>query len=250
MNAVKRSFNIVWLIFKHEFNLYFFSPYVYLIGAVWLFFAGVFFWFSLNGFNQGAEPSMAAMQQSMVFLMIFVAPALTMRLISDELRAGTHELLFTSPLKDWEIVVGKWLAVWAVYTVYVLITLPMPIILLTRGNPDPGLIASGYLGMWLIGGATLAIGVFGSSITQHQAVAFMVTMGILVAMWISGNISGLFNSQFVAEVLDQVSLVTHYGSLVNRALINPVDIAFFIGIIAIFLFLATQSLSTRRWSAS
>jgi len=251
MSAIGRSARAIWLIFKHEFNLYFFSPYVYLIGGVWLFFAGLFYSFSLAGFSQGGGvPSMGPVWQSMVFLMIFVGPALTMRLVADELRAGTHELLFTAPLHDWEIIFGKWLAVWAVYTVYMLITLPMPFILLMRGNPDPGLIYSGYLGAWLFGGASLAVGVFGSSLTQHQAVAFMVTMGLLVLLWVSGNISGLFGSTFVANILQEISLVTHYQGMVQRAVIDPQDLAFYIGAIAIFLFLATQTLSTRKWIPS
>lgn len=250
MPEIARSLRTLWLIFKHEFNLYFVSPIVYLIGAVWLFLAGGFFSLSLVTMNEGfAEPSMIGMLSPMVFLMIFIAPALTMRLISEELRTGTHELLFTAPVRDWEIVLGKWLAVWAVFTVFILATAAQPAILLLRGNPDPGLILTGYLGLWLMGGATLAIGVLASATTQYQLVSFMITMGILIVLWLAQVVTRVFNNMTINDILREISITSHFQNMVNRALINPLDIAYFIGLIVIALFLATQALSTRRWSA-
>ena len=250
MTGFTRSLRALWVIFKQELSLYFVSPIVYLIGAVWLFLAGGFFSLSLNFMNQGMQPpNMQGMLMPMVFLMMFVAPALTMRLVADELRAGTHELLFTLPVRDWEIIVGKWLAVWAVYTIFVLVTLIFPFILTSRGNPDQGLIMTGYLGLWLFGAGALAVGVFASSLTQYQAISFMITMGILLFLWLSNSVAGIFNNADISSVLREVSLTDHYQSMVSRAVINPLDIVYFIGLIAIFLFLATQVLSTRRWSS-
>lgn len=250
MQTAGRSLGNLWTIFKHEFNLYFYSPIVYLIGALWFFLAAGFFSVSLFAMNQGfGEPSMIGMLSPMTFLMIFIAPALTMRLVSEELRQGTHELLFTSPIRDWEIIVGKWLAVWAVFTVFVLLTAVLPIILVTRGNPDVGQILTGYLGLWLLGGAALAVGIFASSLTQYQLVAFMVTMAVLVFLQIAQGLSSVFQAAAVRDIFTEISLTRHYDSLVYRAVIDPLDIAYFIGMMAIFLFLATQMLSTRRWSA-
>jgi ABC-2 type transport system permease protein len=181
--------------------------------------------------------------------MIFIGPALTMRLVAEELRAGTHEMLFTAPVRDWEIIVGKWLSVWAVFSVFVLLTAPLPLILVWRGNPDPGLIASGYLGLWLLGGAVLATGVFASTLTQYQPVSFMVGLGILIFLWVSQAVTQAFTSPVISQVLTELSMTSHYRTLVQRAVIDPVDVAYFIGLAAIFLFLATQSLSTRRWNA-
>ncbi|GAB4472451.1 MAG: ABC transporter permease [Anaerolineae bacterium] len=251
MTRVARSFRSMWVIFKHEFSLFFMSPIVYLIGAVWLFFAGGFFAVTLSGLNQfGGEPTMVGVLSPIVFLMIFIAPALTMRLLAEEVRTGTHELLFTAPLRDWEIVVGKWLAAWAVFTIFMLITLIYPAILLMRGNPEVGLIISGYLGLWLMAGATLAIGVFASALTQYQLVSFMIAMGIMLFLWLAQLGGRLVNSPaFAADFFSELSFITHYQSLVQRALIDPVDLAYFIGLIILFLFLATQVLSTRRLSA-
>jgi ABC-2 type transport system permease protein len=249
MQSIGRSLRAVWVILKHDFNLYFQSPIVYLIGAVWLFLAGGFFSLALSAMNQGAlEPSLQPMLDPMVFLMIFIAPALTMRLVSEELRAGTHELLFTAPVRDWEIIVGKWLAVWAVFTIFILLTAPMPFILVMRGNPDQGLILTGYLGLWLMGGATLAIGVLASSLTQYQLIAFMISLGAFVFLWVAQGVTQLINSELLLDVFSEISFIPHYQNLVSRAIIDPVDITYFVGMIAIALFLATQMLSTRRWS--
>lgn len=250
MQSVGRSLRNLWIIFRHEFNMFFLSPVVYLIGAVWYFLAAGFFSLSLFSMNQGfLEPTMISMLDTMIFLMIFIAPALTMRLVSEELRQGTHELLFTAPIRDWEIIVGKWLAVWAVFTLFILLTAILPVILISRGNPDIGLILTGYLGLWLLGGATLAIGTLASSLTQYQLVAFMVTMGLLIFLWVSDGVTQIIQSPAVNSVLSEMSLTNHYYSLVSRAIIDPVDIAYFVVLIVISLFLATQMLSTRRWSA-
>jgi ABC-2 type transport system permease protein len=250
MQGIGRSLRTLWTIFKHEFNMYFGSPLVYFIGAVWLFLAGGFFSLSLVAFHQSSvEPSMSDVLWNIAFLMIFFAPALTMRLVSEELRNGTHELLFTAPVRDWEIIVAKWLAVWAVFTLYMLVTVIFPLILIWRGNPDTGVILTGYLGLWLLSGATLAVGVFASALTQYQLVAYLVTAGALVLMWVMQGITQSFNSTGVRTVLQELSLPLHYQNLAARAVIDPLDIAYYVGLMAIFLFLASQVLSTRRWSA-
>lgn len=250
MQGISRSFFALWTITKNEIRLFFLSPIVYLIGGVWLLLAGIFYSISLSGFNQGfGEPTIEPMLQPMIFLMLFVAPALTMRLVADETRSGTHELLLTAPIQDWEVIVGKWLAIWLVFTVFILITGLYPLVLIVRGSPQIGLILTGYLGMWLVSAATFAIGVFASSLTQYQPVAFMIGMGALVFLWLSDAVAQLVTGNFVLEILGQLSIPTHFRNLVSRGLIDPVDIAYFVGITTIALFLATQVLSTRRWRA-
>lgn len=251
MEEAGRSLNAIWVIAKQEFILFFGSPVIYFIGAVWLFISGLFFAFSLNFFNQGfgGEPTLSDTLGVMAFLLLFIAPALTMRLISDEIRAGTHELLFTAPVRDWEIVVGKWLAIWGVLTVFVLIMGIYAGILIWRSTIDPGELAVGYLGLWLTGGASLALGVLASSLTQHQPIAFMLGMGGMLGLYLTNAISQLFTNITIRETLADLSLLSHYQNMINRALIDPVDIAYFIGLSAISLFLAAQVLGTRRWRA-
>ena len=250
METFSRSFQTLWVIFKNEFTSYFASPIIYLVGAIWLLIAGAFFSLSLVGFNTGqGAPSMAGMLQPMVFLMIFIAPALTMRLLSEERRSGTQELLLTSPVRDWEVIVAKWLGAWAVFSVFIIITFVYPILLITRGTPDVPLMITGYLGLWLMSGACLAIGTLASSLTQFQAVAFMMSMGGLLFLWLSTFITRLFTGVLVADVLNELALDSHFRSMVQRAVIDPIDIAYFFGMIAVSLFLATQVLSSRRWQA-
>lgn len=255
MSPIGRSLHNLWTIFKHEFSLYFISPIIYFVGAVWLGFAGLFFMNSLLQFNSGYyEPSMSGTLYPMSFLMMFFAPAFTMRLLAEEVHSGTHELLFTAPIRDWEVVVGKWLGVWSVITILILITLLFPALLLWRGSPDPGLIASGYLGFWLWCGAILAIGVLTSSLTQYQLVALLVGEGIGLLLFlmniVTGLLGGLISGSFWSDVLGQLTLTTHLQStMLSRGLVDPVDVVYFLGMMAISLFLATQILSARRWRA-
>jgi ABC-2 type transport system permease protein len=251
MQNIGRSLHNLWIIFKHEFSLYFISPIVYLIGAAWLCLAAIFFSLSLNAFNQGGyDVSMSPLFSPMAFLTIFIAPALTMRLLSEEYRTGTHELLFTAPVHDWEIVVGKWLAVWAVVSVFILITVLHAGLLIWRGSPDIGMMIAGYIGLWLACGAMLAVGVFASSLTQYQLVSFIISIGILVVLWVASAIAGLMSGSFWSDVLTQLTITTHYhDSMLSRGLIDPVDVAYFVSLMAISLFLATQILGTRRWRA-
>ena len=251
MHNLGRSFHNLWTVFKHEFSVYFISPIVYWIGAGWLCLAGVFYAINLSGFNQGSyEISMAPLFSPMAFLTIFIAPALTMRLLAEEVHAGTYELLFTAPVRDWEVVTGKWLASWAVITTFILVTILHAGLLIWRGSPDVGVMISGYIGLWLVCGATLAIGVFASSLSQYQLVSFMISMGILVVLWVANAISGLISSPIAGDILGQLTIINHYhNTMLSRGLIDPVDITYFVGVMALFLFLATQILGTRRWRA-
>lgn len=251
MESASRSFHNLWTIFKHEFSLYFISPIVYFIGAGWLCLAAAFFGAALVSFNEGLyDISMAPLFSPMAFLTIFIAPALTMRLLSEEVRAGTHELLFTAPVRDWEVVVGKWLAAWGVITVFIVVTFLYAGLLIWRGSPEIGMMIGGYIGLWLLCGAALAVGVFGSSLTQYQIVAFIASIGILVLLWVADYVSGIFTSPFWREVLSQMTMTSHYHSnMLSRGVIEWVDVAYFVGLMAISLFLATQILSTKRWRA-
>lgn len=251
MSEVGRSLQTLWVIFKHEFSLFFISPIVYFIGAGWLFFAGLFFTFAMNNYNAGAtEPSMTSVLGSLAFLLIFIAPAITMRMVSEEIRTGTFELLFTAPVRDWEIVVGKWLGSWGVLTIFILLTVPYPLILIWRGTPDTGLMLAGYLGIWLLSGAVLAIGILTSSLSQYQLVAFMIGMAVLITLWLSDAFVSLVSGVVASDVLTEITLQNHYHqTMLSRGLVDPLDIGYFVGVILLSLFIATQILGTRRWRA-
>lgn len=252
MEAVGRSLRNMWIIAKQEFSMFFASPLVYFLGAGWLFFAGLFFFPWLSLFNQGAELSVNGTLQTLAFLAIFLAPALTMRLVSEEIRTGTHELLFTSPVRDWEIITGKWLGAWGVMIVFTLLTLVYPLYLFTLGSPDPGMIIAAYIGFLLMWGMVLALGMLTSALTQYQLVSFVIGFVALITMWVAGSfvnsLSTLIPSQVLGEFLQQITIQAHFqNTMLSRGIVQPVDIAYFVGLIAIFLFLATQVLGSRRW---
>jgi ABC-2 type transport system permease protein len=251
MRTILDSLHTLWVILKHEFLLYFVSPIIYLISAVLLFFAGLFFAGSLSIFNQGfAEPTMQYTLSPLAFLMMFVAPALTMRLIADEKRAGTQELLLTAPVRDWEVVVGKFLGAWAVITLFIVITLVYPFLLAWRGSPEQGVIVTGYVGLWLLSGTMLAVGVFASALTQHQLVSFVIGVGIILVLWLADLGNRLINNPTVATIFQDLTIREHYHSrMLSRGLIDLKDVVYLLGMMILFLFLATQVLGTRRWRA-
>jgi ABC-2 type transport system permease protein len=123
-------------------------------------------------------------------------------------------------------------------------------VLVWRGSPDGALIFTGYLGYWLWAGTILAIGVLTSAVTQYQLVAFMIGEGIALFLFLAGTVGSLVNNTFVSTVLTQLTVTQHYqNSMLDRGLISAVDIAYFVGLSAIALFLATQTLNMRRWRA-
>ncbi len=255
MESIGRSLRNVWVIAKQEFTLFFASPLVYFLGAAWMFFAGLFFlpWL-IQGFNQGNPLSVGGMLQTLAFLSIFLAPALTMRLVSEEIRTGTHELLFTSPVRDWEIITGKWLGAWGVTIAFTLLTAIYPLYLFTLGSPDPGMIIAAYIGFLLMWGMVLALGMLTSALTQYQLVSFVIGFVSLIFMWVAGSfvpaVSTLFSSQFLQDLLNGITIQSHFqNTMLSKGIVQPVDIAYFVGLIAIFLFLATQVLGSRRWRA-
>lgn len=261
MEGLSRSLHTLWTIFKQEFSLYWLSPIAYIVGGIWLFFSGVFFAFYLGQLNQsagfgslfgGVDPDAAIRNtlSPMAFLLMFLAPALTMRLVAEEIRSGTHELLLTSPVRDWEIIVGKWLAVWGVFTVFIVVSLLYPAVLAWRGTPDATNIVLSYVGYWLWAGAVLAAGVLASSLTQYQLIAFLISEGIALVLFLTDLFSQLITNPAIGSILGQISIGAHYQeSMMQLGLLRWLDLAYFFGVIAVCLFLATQILNSRRWRA-
>ena len=249
MDAIGRSLSTIWVITKQEFNLLFNSPVIYFIGGIWLLLNSSFFMLNFTQMNTGQRPpEIGSTINTMIFLLIFLAPAITMRLVSEELNQGTHELLFTAPIRDWEIIIGKWLGSFLALTIFILLTGVYPLILALRGTPDPGSIGAAYLGLWLAAGATLAIGILASSLTKYQLVSFLVSFSILLALWLAQIITQLIRNPQVSEVISELSLNTHAANFVQRSLIDPVDVAYFVGMTVISLFLAAQILGSRRYT--
>ncbi|MBI4788502.1 MAG: ABC transporter permease subunit [Chloroflexi bacterium] len=234
----------VWTITSRELKSLFVSPVAYVVSALFLVAMG--YLFSLILINS-QEASLRGTFQNMVFILLLLAPALTMKLLADEQRMGTIELLLTSPVHDWQVVVGKFLGSLILFVVMFLgPTLYYVLILNVFGQPDAGPILTGYVGLVLLGASFLAIGVFTSSLTQNQVIAYFAGLVIMILLWIAdagGNLAGF---GLVSNVLSYIAITRHYDAFF-QGVIDTTDVVYSLSVIATSLFLATQVLQTRRW---
>ncbi len=234
----------VWTITSRELNSYFVSPVAYVVSAAFLLISGVLFSLILNS---TMDASLRGTFSNITFIMILIAPVLTMKLLAEEQRMGTLELLLTSPVHDWEVVVGKFLGSLILFAMMLLAPTLLYVVLLTAfGSPDYGPILSGYLGVLLLGGAFLSIGVLSSSLTQNQVVAGFVGIVLLLLMWISDALSRIVGGGALGDALTYLSITRHYDDFL-RGVIDTQNIIYPLSVIAVALFIATQVLQTRRW---
>lgn len=231
---------------RRELVAYFASPVAYVVTAAYLVIMGYLFGYVLAAPVQYSQADLSPVLGSVPVILLLVAPVLTMRLLAEEQRSGTIELLLTAPVRDWEVVVGKYLACFCLYLVMVGLTLYHPLLLKTFGNPDLGAIAAGYVGVVLLGGAFLGIGVLASSLSQNQVVAAMISFAIILALWLIGVLGNVFTGP-PSEVINYISIVTHYADF-SKGLVSTKDAIYYLSVIAGALFLATRFLETRRWS--
>ena len=238
-------------IFRRELASYFGSPVAYVMTTAFLLGIGVFFFWGIFWqeigipFYNRKTVAVDTLFNAGHFLMLFLIPALTMRLFAEERRSGTIELLTTLPVRDIEIVLGKFLAA-AGYLVLVLaLTIVYPIYVAKLGPLDWGAVLSGYLGLLLLGLGYLAIGLFASSLTEHQLVAFVVALGVALPFFFLHKVSFLFGVG-AGNVLSFLSFREHFDAIA-RGVIDTADVVFFLGVAAIFLFLAHRFIQGRKW---
>jgi ABC-2 type transport system permease protein len=230
------------VIARREILAYFISPIAYLVSAMFLLISG--FLFSLI-LIQSQQASMDGLFLNVTVVLIFIAPLLTMRLLADEQKSGTLEILLTAPVRDWEVVVGKYLAAMALFGIMLLCTLYYPIILWRiGGNPDWGPVLTGYLGIILLSSAMFAIGTFTSSVTENQIVAAVLGFGILLLLWLIDAAGNLATE--ATDVLRYISLPSHYNDFARGA-ITIEDVVYYLSVTFVALFLATRSLESRRY---
>lgn len=236
----------VLTIAQKELGTYFVSPIAYVVTAAFLLVMGYLFAVPVVAFR--SAPIMAIIRSlffNMAVILLLISPALTMRLLAEEQRMGTIELLLTSPVRDWEVVLGKFAASLGFYGLMLLLTGFYPLIAIRIGNPDIGPILSSYLGILLMGGAFLAVGVFASSLTQNQIVAAVAGFAILLLLWLIDAMSNIASGG-LAEVVRYLSLIGHFDDF-TKGIVDTSHLIYYLSVIAVFLFLATRSLETRRW---
>jgi ABC-2 type transport system permease protein len=178
---------------------------------------------------------------------LFVIPMITMRLFAEEKRSGTIELLATSPLRDSEIIVGKWLAALILYIAMLGITFVNMSVLYVYGRPDWRPMAVGYLGLILQGGTLLAMGTFVSTWTKNQIVAGTAGFGICLMLWVLEWASS-FNSSLGGRIAAYISVLSHFDSF-SRGVLDSKDVIYYVTMIVFGLFLTARSMESMRWRA-
>ena len=236
---MNNTLTIAW----KETKAYFSTPTAYIVGAMFLVLTGIFFVFDMT--RPFAEASVRNFVSWANLFIMFLAPLLTMRLLAEEQKLGTLELLLTSPVRDWEVVLGKYIASLAILLVAIAFTLYYVALLYVFGNPDTGPILSAYLGLILFGAAALAIGLMASSLSSNQIVSAVVGMGILLTLSFIDRISTIVQG-LAADVLTGVSMNAHFTDF-SRGVLDTSHIVYYLSMAAVFLFIAVRSLETRRW---
>jgi ABC-2 type transport system permease protein len=202
----------------------------------------------LNAMVQQFPPTVQVILGPLVTILLFATPAITMRLLADEQRLGTMELLLTAPVRDWELVVGKWLGGFLFMLTILALTILYPLILNEIIDPgiDQGLLVSGYLGIILIIAALVAIGVAVSSLFSNQIAVFFATLGIFLIFWLISS-----PSQAMGEagggLLRYLDFSEHFYNTLYRGVIDLSDIVYYLSVTALALFLGSVSVETRRW---
>ena len=226
-----------------EIQIYFSSPTAYIVGTIFLALAGFFFARDLGGLFP--EASLSSFFQGATIVLVLLAPVLTMRLMAEEQKLGTIELLLTSPVRDWEVVVGKYIASLVFMVATLALTLYYAVLLFAFADPDPGPIYSGYLGLFMYGAAALAVGLLTSTLTSNQIVAAAVAMGILLVLYFADAASGSLGNT-ASTIIGQVGIKSHFDDFA-RGIIDTRHVVYYICFVAFFLFLTIRALEVRRW---
>lgn len=242
----------VWIIARREYKLFFISPIAYVVAFFFMLLLGWFFYSALRdaiiqSTYQANAPTVQIIISPLVTLLLFVMPAITMRSIAEEMRMGTMELLLTAPVKDWELVVGKWLGAFLFMFTLLAVTMIFPLVLnfLVKPGVDQGIFLSGYLGLVLMVASLVAIGVFISSLFNSQVVVFLVSLAIVLVFWLvrpaSTSTGGLGT-----ELMTYMNFIDHYLNF-YQGTIDLSDIVYYLSLTSLGLFLGTVSVEFRRW---
>jgi ABC-2 type transport system permease protein len=252
----------VLTIFSKEVKSYFASPIAYGLMAFFALIAGYFFYIYVAIFvDRSMQSQMAGrgmpmdmnewvirpMLMNLSVIGLFMIPMITMRLFAEEKSRGTIELLATSPVKDWEIIVGKWLAAVSLYGMILAISMLNVVVLFFYGKPDISPILTGYLGLLLQGGCLLAIGTFISTTTKNQIIAGTATFAVCLLLWVLDWVSS-YETAAWAKVIAYLSVITHFEPFA-KGVIDTKDVIFYLSMIFFGLFLTARSMESLRWRA-
>lgn len=229
-------------IFRREVRSYFDSPVAYVVIVVFLAIIGWFFTSSLFLMNVA---SLRVVFELVPLVYLFFIPAITMRLLAEEKKSGTLELLTTKPVRDVEIVLGKFFAAWALLAAALLPTLLYLATILVLGSIDVGPVIAGYVGLLLMGAVYIGLGLFASSLTENQIVAFIVGFLIMLVLFLLNRLL-MYVPDSLATTVEFLGVDYHFSNIA-RGVIDSRDIIYFFSLIGFSLYLSTISLERRKW---
>ena len=238
----------IWIIAKRELASFFDSLIAYVIIILFLGLSGFFTWLFGNTVFLIGQANLSVFFGIAYWSLFFFIPALTMKMLAEENRSGTIELLSTKAVSDWQIVVGKFLACLLLVVIALAFTLPYYITVSTLGNVDDGGVLGGYLALIHLSGAYIAIGIFASSVTSNQIVAYLLSLFIAIFFQIVFQVMASTFLGPVGNVLDYLSMTTHFESM-SRGVIDSRDLIYFMSIMGIGLLLSQAMLSKRNWQS-
>ena len=230
-----------WTLTKRELHAYFDSPAAYVVLSVFLLFTGWFFGSTLFLENVA---SLRSVFNVAPFIFLFFIPALTMSSFAEERRAGTLELLLTFPVRDWQIIAGKLLAVSLFLLIAIALTVIYTMTLSLLGDLDFGATVGGYLGLFLLGTTCAAIGIFASSLTRNQIVAFILGFAIIFALFLLDKITAVMSGGLLVSVLQYLGTDFHYQNLL-RGVIDTRDVLYYLSMTTFAFLLTTYTLARR-----
>ena len=238
----------IWLICKREISVFFNSLMAYIILIVFLGLSGFFTWLFGSGdiFFVG-QASLSTFFGVAFWTLFFFIPAVTMRMLAEEQKEGTLELLATKPISDFQIVAGKWLASWLLIIISLALTLPYYVTVANLGNIDHGATISGYIALILVSGVYTSIGIFASSITGNQIVAFIISLFIaFFFQMLFGELAAILPSTLSA-IAEYLSINWHFQTM-SRGVIGISNLVYLLSLIFVGFILATASLKRRAWA--
>ena len=254
-----------YYIYMRELRSYFVSPIAYVVIALFLAISGIFFYLLLQSFIQMSFRMMMQAQQfrmqvppmninqmvirslflNMSIITLFMVPMITMKLFSEEKRSGTIELLFTSPITNWEIVIGKFFAAFTVYAAMISGTVSYVSVLFIYGNPELMPVLSGYIGLMLMGAMTVAIGGLISALTENQIIAAVGCFGTMMILWFIGFASSFVGPELGA-LIKYLSVMEHFTDFA-KGVIDSSNMVFYLTIAFFSLFLTYQAVESSKW---
>lgn len=235
---------------RREFRSYFDAPLAYVVICLSLFLLGIGFFAWPRPFWQVDRATMEPLFETVLYLLVLVVPVVTMKSLAEEKRSGTLEMLITLPVKDAEVILGKYLGALGLVLTFVFMTALYPLLMFKSiwhlGPLDSGPVVSGYLGLVLVSAAAVAVGLLVSSVTESQVIAFFVTFIVMLVATLVDRAAALLPSA-LGTPLRLLSFSEHYASF-GRGLVDTTDIVFFVSLAAMALLIAFRSLESRKWS--